>query len=598
MTDQDLESQIAPAARWETQDARLRFTAKEHIAVVAVAFALWGWSVALVDERAMGDMGLVTILPIATFVALLLALAGFVVAVWQDRSGPVLGTYVMSLAVMLHGLPTFAYDHLRFSWAWKHVGMVDYIQRYGDVDTAAGSLSVYHNWPGFFGLNAWITDNGGMDSALSYAAWAPILFNLLFIGALYMLFRAFTTDQRLIWTSILIFSLGSWVGQDYFSPQAVAFFMYLLLLAILLRWYRRPEIDDTDVGEYKLDSGSAAIYIVPGVLVLAMTAIISTHQLTPVITVAAVGGLVIFRQVRVRWPLLVVIGVVLVWFFGPARNFVVGVTDKLINEFGGVQSNLGSTVVDLDQVSAAQRGVSLVSRLLSASIIGLAAIGLLRRRALGLRSGWAIVLAAVPALMIVVSSYGGEILLRSYLFTLPFAAYLAASWFFPTKESSRHAIHSVALGATLVVLTAGLLIADFGADQRQVFSNDEVAAADYVVTSAGPGSLIIEATRDYPRLHKNNEQYTYLTLDRLSTEALDRVIAGPADLFAEWLRDTERYSGGYVIITESQYQSVSVLGEQLIPMITTVEQSLKSSDLFEIGYEGEDAVVFQLAEQS
>lgn len=571
--------------------------AVRHFLFLSAAIVLWIWSLSRVDETALGDYGLITVLPVTTFIALAVVVIGFVAACRFDRRGRVLASYVTALAVMLHGMPTFAYDHLRFSWAWKHTGMVDYIQRFSDVDPDTTVLPVYHNWPGFFGLNAWIVDNSSIESALSYAAWAPILFNLLFIGALYMMFRAFTADQRLIWTALLIFELGSWVGHDYFAPQAMAFFMYLLVMAILLRWYATESHQAAELKGDRIAPGSLAAFAMTGVLVLSMLVIASSHQLTPIITVAAIGALVVFRQLRVVWPLYAMIAVTVGWFFGPARGFVLDNLTKVFQEVGGVQANLDNTVVDLEIVSAAQRNIALASRLLSASIFGMAAFAVIRRRMRQQHSSWVVLLAAIPLTMMVASSYGGEIIFRAYLFALPFAAFLAASLWFPTGEQGKEMGSRVALGLVLLTLMAGLLIADFGADQGQVFDDGEVTAAQYLVDTANPGALIVEGTRDYPRQHRNIEQHAYVTIDRLPTETLDRVLAGPADLLATWLGNTERYNGGFVILTGSQRASVSTLGGALVPTLDAIEDSLRASNLFEVAFEVDQTIVFRLADQ-
>ncbi|MCP4307498.1 MAG: hypothetical protein GY788_22015 [bacterium] len=568
-----------------------------HVLFLLAAIVLWALSLSRADESALGDYGLISILPITSFVALAAVTIGFVAACRFDWRGPVLASYVLALSVMLHGMPTFAYDHLRFSWAWKHVGIVDYIQRFSDVDPEASALPVYHNWPGFFGINAWISDSGGIDSALSFAAWAPIVFNLLFIGALYLMFRAFTADHRLIWTALLIFELGSWVGQDYFAPQAMAFFLYLLVMAILLRWFSSDSHESADLEGDELPAGGLAAFTVSAVMVLSMIVIASSHQLTPIITVAAIGALVVFRQIRVIWPLYVMIGVTVAWFLGPARGFVLDNVTNIARELGGVQANLDNTIVDFGLISSAQRTISIISRLLSASIFGLAVLGFLHRRLHRQRSGWVILLAAIPLSMVFASSYGGEIIFRAYLFALPFAAFLAASLWFPTGEAGREMGSRLTLGLVLLVLTAGLLVANFGSDRRQVFDDSEVAAAEYVLTAASPGSLIIEGTRDYPRQQRSIEQFTYLTLDRLPSEALGRVLAEPAERLASWLSDTERYSGGYVILTGSQRASVSILGSSLVPTLDTIEDSLRSSNLFEVAFEADNTAVFRLVEQ-
>jgi hypothetical protein len=420
---------------------------------------------------------------------------------------------------------------------------------------------------------------------------------LLFIGALYVMFRAFTANQSLIWTAIVIFILGSWVGQDYFAPQAIAFFMYLLLMAILMRWYSVTITEDAELENDDFAPGTNSARILAGVIVLAMVMIASSHQLTPIVTIAAIAALVLFKQLRVKWPLWVMVVVTLAWFLGPARDFLFSHAQNVVRDFGGASTNLDNTVVNYGTATAAQRTISVISRLLSAVIFVLAGIGLVRRRAMGHRSGWLILLAIVPAVLVVVSSYGGEILLRAYLFALPFAAFLAASVWFPKNVRKGQPPSPIILGLVLAVLIPGLLLADFGADRRQVFTATEVAAAEYMLDNATPYSLIVEGTRDYPRLFRDTEGSTYLTLDRLPDQALQHVMSDPAVILHRWLTDKTRYSEGFIILTESQRYSVSKLGTDLAPTLDAIERSLRASDLFVIGYDSEDAVVFQPVEQ-
>lgn len=572
-----------------------------HGLVIAAASGVYLWSITRVDAAHMTDMGIISVLPIAVYAALIVMIAGFATAARVDLTGRVQGAYVLGLTVMLHGMPPLAYEFLRFSWAWKHVGIVDYIQRFGDVDPGIASLPVYHNWPGFFGLNAWITESSRLESALSYASWSPILFNLLFVGALYVMFRGFTTDRRLIWTSLLLFVLGNWVGQDYFAPQALAFFLYLLVLAILLRWYPQDPgyLDDGAVrpaGDV-VAPGSVASVALSGVVVAGLFVIASSHPLTPVMTVVALAALVVSRVIRVRWPVVVIAVLTTVWALGPAREFVFANLIEAAREAGGFQVNVDSNLVDFEIVSPAQEIISLVARGLSAALLGLGALGWLRRRRRGVRSGWVSLLAAVPALLVMLSSYGGEVIFRAYLFALPFVAYLAASLWFADETVGRRLLARWTLGATIVVLTAALLIADFGADRRQVFSADEVAAANFVFENAREGALIIEGTRDYPRQHRNYEKFVFLPLDRSTPDTLRGLMADPAERLASWLSDDDRYNGGYVIITESQRNTVSDLGTLLEPTLDAIEESLLTSELFEVVYESGTARVFALTEE-
>src|SRR6266487_849605 len=111
-------------------------------------------------------------------------------------------------------------------------GTLPDIMRTGSVDPG---LDAYFNWPGFFVLSAFVTQIIGYHDILPLAAWAPVFFNLIYLGPLYMIYTSATTDKRLVWLGPWFFYLTNWIGQDYFSPQGFNFFLYLVIIATLLK---------------------------------------------------------------------------------------------------------------------------------------------------------------------------------------------------------------------------------------------------------------------------------------------------------------------------------------------------------------------------
>src|SRR5205085_4136438 len=119
------------------------------LAVVS-AIVLWAASLPGVDLSRMNDLGLVSVLPPATYVALIVLIVSYCLLVHQRQAPmPIALLHVIVLIVMIHGTPAILYGTLRYSWAWKHVAIVDYIQRHGSVNPYISFLNAYHNWPGF-----------------------------------------------------------------------------------------------------------------------------------------------------------------------------------------------------------------------------------------------------------------------------------------------------------------------------------------------------------------------------------------------------------------------------------------------------------------
>ena len=105
------------------------------------AIGLWATALPTIQVRDMTDLGLLSVIPLSIYIALGLLTVGFCLAVQRPQTPSwLLALYVMALVVIIHGTPNILYGTLRYSWAWKHIGIVDYIQRYGTVNPEIAAL--------------------------------------------------------------------------------------------------------------------------------------------------------------------------------------------------------------------------------------------------------------------------------------------------------------------------------------------------------------------------------------------------------------------------------------------------------------------------
>ena len=112
------------------------------------ALALWLASLPHVPVEHMTDVGLVSVLPVQVFIALGLVTAGFCLTLARPRlSTGLLLLHVLVLILMLHGVAALVEPEPRFTTAWLHAGITDYIMRHGRVDP---TLDARYNWPAFF----------------------------------------------------------------------------------------------------------------------------------------------------------------------------------------------------------------------------------------------------------------------------------------------------------------------------------------------------------------------------------------------------------------------------------------------------------------
>lgn len=535
-------------------------------AIPAAATALWFLALRNADPRDLTDLGLVSLIPPAGWLGLLLLVAGFSWAVHHEQPRAA-GANLVALATIIWATPAVVYGTVRYSWAWKHLGIVDFIDRTGGVDPGIDVLPVYHNWPGFFSgvhvLQRWV----GADSAVTIALWFPLVVGLVTLAAVALVARTFTKDDRVVLLTCWLFLLGNWVGQEYFSPQAYAYVLYLVAVALVLRGSRssRP--------------GAAVVLSV----VLLAAAIATSHQLTPAMLTIAFVALALTRQAKVGAIAAIAAVCTLTWALWGATAFVGQNLVDLVEGLGAPVGNAEDNLVDAGGLSAGQQLVVLAGRLLVLALAALALVGLVRRWRAGLPVLAPLVLLVSPLVLLAANDFDGEILFRVLLFGLPFAAFFAAH----ALLAERH--RWLATAATLVVSVAmlgGFLLAHFGKDGTYVFTPEEVAAVRWLHEQAPAGSLLVEGSRNYPTQFVDYEKFRYVPIDRESESAQRELARQPVRTLVRWMSNSDD-AAAYVLLTRSQLRES--------PFLAELEDDLRASDRFEVAFENRDAVVFTVA---
>lgn len=556
-----------------------------HFGFMILVLIVLMLSVPAVHPDQLGDLGLASVLPFTVWLAFAALIVGYAVATSFAPMSRVLGSYVAVLSIALHSLPVLAYQYPRFPWTWKHVGVVDFIQRNNAVDPGIHTMNAFHSWPGFFGLNTLLTETGGLESSLSYAAWAPIFFNLAYLGALVLLFRTITDDHRWVWTGCLFFTVANWIGQDYFAPQALAFLFYLTVMGILLSWFPRRRR-----GAHEARSRDRVI--MAGLVFVLLVATLVSHQLTPVMIAAAAGGLALFRTTVLRWPALVVVGLLAVWMIDFARPFTVEYVPIIMSDLVTITNRLDSGLVDFGQVDTSQRAVSLAARGLTALTVVVGGLGFLRSFRSGVHWRSILVLLVAPVILVGASSYGGEILFRAFFFALPALGLLMGALWFSRVPGDR-LLWSIGSLAGMIALVFGMsIIAKHGNDTRTVFRHGEVAAASYMYETAPPGSLVVQLSTSSPLRFRNYENLVDVVLEEYPENSKTRFVDDPVAFVSRLAVDGD-YTETYVLLTDSQEAAVSRLGRMPPDTYDIAATSLQASDVFEVLISNDDAWLFR-----
>ncbi|WDZ80771.1 hypothetical protein PWG15_23710 (plasmid) [Ensifer adhaerens] len=576
--------------------------------ILSASVLLWALSLPAIDPDRMTDIGLISVLPRSFFLSLALLAAGFAWLVCGGRTtGPLPILYLVALVILLHGTPPIVYGTLRYSWAWKHLGVIDYIQRYDAVDRNASFLAAYHNWPGLFAATAWLADRFDLRSVdlAPIVSFTPPVLTLALIGAFLGIVKRLSADRRLQLTACWIFVVANWVGQEYFSPQGVTFLCYLILIGLFLGPLRKRETTWAArrpgflrfIGPEALPAGlpswTGGRFARPLAALLAMTLIsvvVVTHQLTPLMIILATAGLAVLGWLSPAYLLFAIIAEI-VWLLWPAAPFVY---EQILSELAsmGTLSEATSKLANVADVSADRAWVVLLGRGLSAAVIVGALLGGSRRI---LNGHWDLTAAALllSPMPLIAVAYGGESIFRVYLFASPFLAFFAATAFFPSVHAGKPAYVFTPLAAAFFLSAIGFLFANNGKDREYRFAPDEVAVAEWLYSIAPEDTLLIEGSRSYPSQFMNYENFYYLAISLESEATRAEIVANSSGVFLRWM-DNPRWRDAYVILTRSQKASLEANGQMRPGDFDRIEHNLLVSPRFKLVRASANAKVFRM----
>ncbi|WP_345751783.1 hypothetical protein [Microbacterium rhizophilus] len=439
--------------------------------LVLAAGVTWLIAAPTLRDAPWSMFGLLTAASPLLAVSIGLAATGFGLAI--ALRAPRMAAIGLIATVLVVRLPmTIGVEAPSYSWTYKHFGVVDYIERYGSVDQ---SVDIYHNWPAAFAFVAWLNSVTGTDT-MSVALWFPVVVQLAMAGAVYYLCRS----QRLSVSASLVGAFlahaANWVAQDYMSPQAIAFTLGIVVIALLLSSPRSP---------------AAAWVAVP-----IFAAIVVAHQLTPYWIIAATVALTVLRRIRPRYLVFVLIAIALGYMalhlgvltrFGSLLNL-----DLLANLQTSAQRASGDPSIGQRVNSIAARAVSVVVCGGAAAIV---AWRLWRRRDEWRATLTLATIAFSPVLILVGQGYGGEAIFRVFMYSLPGCALIIAPALTALLQAARPVRAAlrrrIAATAALTVLTLVSAQAYYGGWFANLVTTESVDVATRILKEEDPHTLTI-----------------------------------------------------------------------------------------------------------
>ncbi|MDQ1730276.1 MAG: hypothetical protein QOK10_435 [Pseudonocardiales bacterium] len=590
-----------PEAR-SAQRARRSWAGAAGWFLLLVAVALWLTALGRTDVSDLGQWGLVAAFPVTFYVAVAIVVAScaanLTARVVSERR---LAASLVILVAMLYASATLVERVPRLPWVYKHIAVTSFIELHGSVDT---SIDIYNRWPGFFALSAYLGDLTGYHSPLSYAAWAEPVFALFDALLVLAIARAFSRDARWYWGAAVLFSVTNWIGQNYYSPQAFAFSLYLsvvLIAVLLLRHvprrlgrsietviarlarYRGSTEDGPEVASPRAVRGRGAAAAVAAILLIQLVIVIS-HQLTPYLLVVAVLPLGLLGYLRPSW-LGVVAAVLTLAYLVPNYSYV----QQHFGLFSGFDPFANATYQPpRSQSLPAGLWQSRGTQALTALMWLFTVVGLIRRIRHGyvrdaVVVGW---LAIAPAMSLLSQSYGGEGRLRVLLFALPWNA-LAACWMLwpsseprtarasaqvPAPRTSGHP-RTVAAAAIGVVAVMALIFVPtyFQPEADYQVTAADVSAGQWLDDHVSPGDHLLVTAPNFPTPGGAHYNFTYnstgvlsdftkyhngaMTLADLRAAAASFGAAGHPS-FVVFSRQQDRYAAAHALYAPGELESL------------------------------------------
>lgn len=468
----------------------------------------------------MNPYGLASVLGWPFFLGLALIVVALAIELLHVRLRPTsLIVLIAIFAFFIYGTASAVEPVAGLESSYIHAGFIQYILQHGH---ALSDYDARFSWPGAFSLGSVFVAFTGLHNAIAFLRWFPVVIELLYMAPLIVISRFSGVGRRAGWLGIIIYYASNWIYQDYFSPQALNFLFYLVIVATVLACWQPARDEATAVqkffgrtvtkvrlmfarfrglGRDTYSNWSAfRVLLIMILLSLVMLASAMSHQLTPFVIMLGLAACILTR--RLGRPELLVVAFIfsVAWLSLGASGYWIGHLSVIFGGLGQVSGTLGQNVATRIVGSFSHRLIVDGRILCILALYSLGVVGALRRRP-DSRALEALVVA--PMLLLAAQSYGGEGLLRAVLFGLPFVSLLAASAFLPNltgpmkaivpqmpfRRSGRLVLGSLIAGVVFIA-SLGTVIVRGGNDAYESYTNGEFAAVNYTYNHITPGETL------------------------------------------------------------------------------------------------------------
>ena len=521
--------------------------------LLTAGLVAWVISLFTINIHDVNELGFAAAFTPLTWLALLLAISAaictiFLVSLETKRFWPlVVGALLLVIAV-IHATPMLLESAPRFFEASNHVGFIDYIARTGQHSVEVNNRL---SWFGAFGAGATLSGTSGPPSLFGTIRLFPWVFAMVILLPINAILSKFIVDQRARAAALLFFVLGNWIAQDYFSPQAIAYFMSMTVVALIVHLAPSSGPSVRHPKQWWAGRKSPLRLVV---LVTALTmAIVLAHQLSPIMLVEMVLVLVLTGATSLRVFPLVVVAIFVTWFSVGGFFYWGGHIDLLFGVHQEAKQSVSlSTIIAQNLTDRLKHGglefvvaIARVGVALIFLLMGTLSVWVGRRsreiRVLG-------VLSIAPFIFLGATGYGGEALMRALFFALPFLSGLVGILVLRVKPRK---VSVVVLAIAVTLLATMTEIARYGNEQFERVSAAQLSIMQSFYRSAPVDSKILYFGNAMPLYFVNIADYTtnYMCYFHFGE-------AGPKGKYADEdiLRQTGAYAPDIIVWTPEAAQ--------------------------------------------
>lgn len=386
------------------------------IILTLVALILWSYSITQA-KFVIGDYGIIGGFPILFFISLgILAVASGILWVSKQNEWKLLLLQLCFLVLSLFTahLMVGAAQPIYYN-AVGDMGLMEYIVRTGHILPQTLSL---HNWPLNFILHSEIVLFTGINVTqyLNIFPWLPFIWGFLWFFPLFIFFKNTLgiKQPNYYWAALWIFFIADWTGQQNTSASPFGIFCVYWILA---------ELSKASVWQLEITYFKHRI-----ISILSLITITVTHLLSSFVAFALLVGFFISKKIKSGKLIIIISLLIVTWStLGATSFFNIKLTD-LLDQIMKLDQAFQLGIINPLSGNLAHADVSNIRIILSGIIFIIGIIGGIitfrfKRDKFNDVPILIITISCAIIAVIIGSGYRQELVLRFFLYLLPFISY-------------------------------------------------------------------------------------------------------------------------------------------------------------------------------